>query len=276
MLTDAFTIGSAGSLELPIIAHVPAAGLRADELAKLITDRLQARSGLTERPVTTVQLKQYPSLAVRGSVERPGKYRYRPNLTVQEAIEAAGGLAQIEETGTQLALSISRSVGRVRELTVTRNTLVLPGDIIWVGRTPAPETRTARISTDGSSAGAADRTNTEERQLAAKPSQAGSSTEQQTLERERSKADALQRDLSAARRGAEAVRKEVLAARQAARDATVRYNLSLAEERQGAATLTKELGAARTDLEAVNTRVEQNTNAASRDRHAAEALANER
>ncbi len=248
MLTDAFTIGSAGSLELPIIGAVPAAGLRADELAKLITDRLQARRGLRERPLTTVQLKQYPSLAVRGSVERPGKYRYRPNLTVQEAIEAAGGVAQIEETGTQLDLSISRSVGRVRELTVTRNTLVLPGDIIWVGRTPAPETRTARISTDRSSASAADRTNTEERQLAAKPSQAGSSTEQQALERERSKADALQRDLSAARREAEAVRKEALAARREI-DALKNRRQTPSDEREHA--LRRELMAAREELDTI-------------------------
>jgi protein involved in polysaccharide export with SLBB domain len=247
MLTDAFTIGSAGSLELPIIGHVPAAGLRADELAKLITDRLQARSGLTERPVTTVQLKQYPSLAVRGSVERPGKYPYRPNLTVQEAIEAAGGVARIEETGTQLTLSISRSVGRVRELTVARNSLVLPGDIIWVGRTPAPETRTARIFTDRSSAGDADRTNTEERRLAAKPSLAGSRAEQQQAPgRERSRTDALLRDLSAARREAEAVRTEALAARREI-DALKDRQQTAGDEREHA--LRRELGAAREELD---------------------------
>ncbi len=70
ILTDVFTIGTTGSLELPIVGHVPAAGLRADELAKLITDRLQARSGLSERPVTTVQLKQNPSSAVSSAGSR--------------------------------------------------------------------------------------------------------------------------------------------------------------------------------------------------------------
>ena len=42
----AFTIGSDGALDLPMIGHIPAAGLRKSELAQLITDRLQARSGL--------------------------------------------------------------------------------------------------------------------------------------------------------------------------------------------------------------------------------------
>ena len=249
MLTDAFTIGSAGSLELPIIGDVPAAGLRTDELAKLITDRLQARRGLRERPVTTVQLKQYPSLAVRGSVERPGKYPFRPNLTVQEAIEAAGGVARIEETGTQLNLSISRSVGRVRELTVARSSLVLPGDIIWVGRTPALEARTARIFTDRPSAGDANPTNTEVRQHAAPLGPAGSRAEQQqALERERSKADALLRGPSVARREAEAVRKEALAARREI-DAPKNRQQTTGDEREHA--LRRALMAAREELDAM-------------------------
>jgi protein involved in polysaccharide export with SLBB domain len=287
LLTDAFTIGTAGLFELPIIGHVPATGLRADELAKLITDRLRARSGLLERPVTTVQLKQFPSLAVRGAVERPGKYPYRSNLTVQEAIEAAGELAPFEETETQLTLSISRSVGRVRELTVAWNTLVLPGDIISVRRTPAPETRSARISTGSSSADALDRTNTEERQLETQPSPSGSRAEQQqALERERSKADALLRDLSAARREteavreeAESVRKEALAARLAAREAVEAWAEArrvLDEERQKVERFERDLTAARRSidaLEASENRAAAAQAAALQDRQVAEAAA---
>jgi hypothetical protein len=56
-LSDVFTIGSSGTLDLPIIGSVPAAGLHPHELASLIGDRLQAISGLKQRPVTTVQRK---------------------------------------------------------------------------------------------------------------------------------------------------------------------------------------------------------------------------
>jgi regulator of replication initiation timing len=72
-LSNTFTIGTAGTLDLPIIGQVPAAGLRASELEKLITDRLQARSGFHERPVTTVTTirpNKHRSIDETGSAER--------------------------------------------------------------------------------------------------------------------------------------------------------------------------------------------------------------
>ncbi|WP_244514900.1 polysaccharide biosynthesis/export family protein [Ensifer sp. LCM 4579] len=58
LLNDTFTIGAGGTVELPVIGRLPAAGLSESELAKLITDRLQARSGSDQRPVTTVQRRR--------------------------------------------------------------------------------------------------------------------------------------------------------------------------------------------------------------------------
>lgn len=68
-LNRAFTIDTAGKLDLPAIGQVPAAGLRESELAKLITDRLQARSGFDVRPVTTVQRRQSAASSGRAKVE---------------------------------------------------------------------------------------------------------------------------------------------------------------------------------------------------------------
>ena len=68
-LNGAFTIGATGTLDLPGIGHVPAAGLRESELAKLITDRLQARSGFDVRPVTTVQRRQSATSSGDAKVE---------------------------------------------------------------------------------------------------------------------------------------------------------------------------------------------------------------
>ncbi|EHK53980.1 polysaccharide biosynthesis/export family protein [Allomesorhizobium alhagi] len=72
-LSNTFTIGTAGTLDLPIIGQVPAAGLRASDLEKLITDRLHARSGFHERPVTTVttiRSNKHRSIDETGLVER--------------------------------------------------------------------------------------------------------------------------------------------------------------------------------------------------------------
>jgi protein involved in polysaccharide export with SLBB domain len=285
VLSDAFTIGTAGTLELPIIGPVPAAGLTAHELAKLIADRLHARSGLRERPVTTVQRKHYLPLHVRGSVERPGKYPYRPNLTIEDAIEIAGGLARVEgleETATQLTLSISRRPGLVPELNVSTNSLVFPGNVIWVQRTPVPEAPQG-VSTERSSSVTSEPISVEGHPPAAKPNLNRPRTPvkpavteyQQALEQEGSRKDALLRDLSAARLEALAVRRQALAAREAAHGDAVLYKQRLAAERQRTTNLTQELSAAWADREALKARMAQDVNAASQARKAAEALVND-
>ncbi len=89
-------------------------------------------------------------------------------------------------------------------------------------------------------------------------------TQQQALERERSKAGALQRDLSAAQMEVEAARGEAIAARQ-----------GLAGQRQLVATLTQELSAAQGVIATLKAQAAQQANVASRAKQAAEVLANE-
>ncbi|SIT58441.1 conserved exported hypothetical protein [Mesorhizobium prunaredense] len=68
-LNHSFTIDSTGTLDLPLIGSIAAAGLREEELAKLISDRLQARSGRQERADITVKLIQNSSSDLTASVE---------------------------------------------------------------------------------------------------------------------------------------------------------------------------------------------------------------
>ncbi|CAH2401579.1 polysaccharide biosynthesis/export family protein [Mesorhizobium escarrei] len=68
-LNHTFTIDSTGTLDLPLIGSIAAAGLREEELAKLISDRLQARSGRQERADITVKLIQSSSSDLTASVE---------------------------------------------------------------------------------------------------------------------------------------------------------------------------------------------------------------
>jgi hypothetical protein len=67
---NTFAVGATGTLDLPIIGEVPAAGLRARELEQLITDRLQARSGFHKRPLTTLTKVQRKNVDESGSVKR--------------------------------------------------------------------------------------------------------------------------------------------------------------------------------------------------------------
>ncbi|WP_287288398.1 polysaccharide biosynthesis/export family protein [Mesorhizobium sp.] len=68
-LNHSFTIDSTGTLDLPLIGSIAAAGLREEELAKLISDRLQARSGRQERADITVKLIQNSPSDLTASVE---------------------------------------------------------------------------------------------------------------------------------------------------------------------------------------------------------------
>ncbi|UVK37852.1 polysaccharide biosynthesis/export family protein [Mesorhizobium sp. AR10] len=68
-LNGAFAIDTAGTLDLPVIGPVPAGGLYESALAKLITNRLQARSGFGVRPVATVRRTQSAASSSRAKVE---------------------------------------------------------------------------------------------------------------------------------------------------------------------------------------------------------------
>ncbi|TIP99262.1 MAG: hypothetical protein E5X60_09765 [Mesorhizobium sp.] len=68
-LNHSFTIDSTGTLDLPLIGSIAAAGLREEELAELISDRLQARSGRQERADITVKLIQSSPSDLTASVE---------------------------------------------------------------------------------------------------------------------------------------------------------------------------------------------------------------
>ncbi|KUM26883.1 hypothetical protein AU467_19340 [Mesorhizobium loti] len=87
-----FSIDSNGKVDLPNIGSIGAAGLRTDELAKLITDRLQARSGLPERPETTVRRILEPATETTNSVESAGDQAPpEPSAPEPSALAAANG-----------------------------------------------------------------------------------------------------------------------------------------------------------------------------------------
>lgn len=91
-LNDTFTIDSAGTLDLPVIGNLAAAGLREEELAELISDRLQARSGRQERADTTVKLIRNLPSDITGSVEHPG-LRKAPEPPADAADDSSSAVA---------------------------------------------------------------------------------------------------------------------------------------------------------------------------------------
>lgn len=86
-----FAVSQAGSIQLPIIGRVEAAGRDASALATEISTRLQTLMGLIEKPNTTIEILEYPPIYVVGDVTAPGEYKYRPGLTALQALAVSGG-----------------------------------------------------------------------------------------------------------------------------------------------------------------------------------------
>jgi polysaccharide export outer membrane protein/exopolysaccharide production protein ExoF len=86
-----YIVNAAGSLSLPLLGDVQAAGMGTTDLARDLGERLKDRMGLIDSPDVTVEVVQYRPFYIMGSVEKPGEYPYRPGLTILEAYAIAGG-----------------------------------------------------------------------------------------------------------------------------------------------------------------------------------------
>jgi len=91
-LSGEVTIRPDGTITMPLIGDVAAAGLSANVLAKRISERL---TEYISSPVVTVQVKEVNSyfIYVLGEVVRPGKYPLKSYANVMQGISLAGGFA---------------------------------------------------------------------------------------------------------------------------------------------------------------------------------------
>ncbi len=91
-LSGEVTIRPDGTITLPLIGDVPAAGLTANALAKRISERL---TEYVSSPIVTVQVKEVNSyfIYVMGEVLKPGKYPLKSYVNVMQGIALGGGFA---------------------------------------------------------------------------------------------------------------------------------------------------------------------------------------
>lgn len=96
-LSGEFTVGPDGSVSMPILGELTAAGDTAVALADLIGRTFQEKAGLTERPSAAVEVIRYRPFFVIGAVQRPGQYEYQPNLTVLQSLGIAQGFVRADD-----------------------------------------------------------------------------------------------------------------------------------------------------------------------------------
>ena len=102
-----FVVSETGTVVLPVIGAVSVGTMDSTALASEIAKRLQAQMGMVKRPDTTVEIIEYPPIYVVGDVTTPGEYKYRPGMTVLQALALGGGELRSNASGpSQLEIQL--------------------------------------------------------------------------------------------------------------------------------------------------------------------------
>jgi polysaccharide export outer membrane protein len=88
-----FTVGQDGSVNIPLIGEIKAAGLTGSQLERTIQNRLMAEKIFT-RPTVIISIAQVARfVSVSGGVRAPQRLQWNPDLSLSSAIGNSGGLS---------------------------------------------------------------------------------------------------------------------------------------------------------------------------------------
>jgi polysaccharide biosynthesis/export protein len=128
-LTGEFRINDTGKIAMPLLGSVPAAGLTPEKLQGNIAAAMESRN-LLQKPNVSVEIIEYRPIFVLGEVNRPGEYPYKPGMTTLSAVSTAGGFTY--RAVTDMGSVVRTSDGTTTEGSVTRRSLIQPGDVITI------------------------------------------------------------------------------------------------------------------------------------------------
>jgi protein involved in polysaccharide export with SLBB domain len=120
-----YQIDTDGSVSLPLIGTIEAAGLSKLELEQAITTKLK---GNLRNPKVTVEVVSYRPFYVLGEVQKPGEYPYRSGLNVMGAIAMAGGATY--RANNWVVLIQRAGSNEFTEHPQSPSVPVLPGDVV--------------------------------------------------------------------------------------------------------------------------------------------------
>jgi polysaccharide biosynthesis/export protein len=128
-LSGEFRVGATGTIAVPLLGNVRAAGLTPTELGQSVADALKQEK-LLQNPSVAAEVTAYRPIFVLGEVNKPGEYPYQPGMTVVTAAAVAGGFTYRAVEGY---VSVVRTVnGKALEGRATRQTYLQPGDVVTV------------------------------------------------------------------------------------------------------------------------------------------------
>ena len=128
-LTAEFRIGDSGTIALPLIGTLPAAGLSTEALAGRVGEALVQRN-LLVHPSVAAEVVTYRPIFVLGEVSKPGQYPYQPGMTMVTAAAVAGGFTY--RAIDSYASVMRTETGSAIEGKATRQSMIAPGDVITI------------------------------------------------------------------------------------------------------------------------------------------------
>lgn len=99
-----------GTIIYPLLGNIKAAGFDIREIEKTITDLLT--QDFLVNPQVSIFIKEYSKISILGEVRSPGTYEMKENLTLTQAISAAGGFTDTANTD---AIKIISGIGEKKE-----------------------------------------------------------------------------------------------------------------------------------------------------------------
>jgi polysaccharide export outer membrane protein len=129
-LTGDFRVSDAGTIALPLVGTVQAAGKSTSEVERAIATEMRNKN-LFRDPSVAVQVITYRPIFVLGMVERGGQFPYQPGMTALTGVALAGGF---NYRAIRDYVSVTRigPEGRPIEYRAPREALLQPGDTLTV------------------------------------------------------------------------------------------------------------------------------------------------
>jgi exopolysaccharide production protein ExoF len=106
-----YSVGPGGTLSVPFVGDMQAAGKTTAEVASAIGLALQRKLALPDKPEASVEMAQFRPFYISGEVQNPGQFPFVPDLTVLKAISIAGGIRRNSDYGPQLGKDLVTAKG---------------------------------------------------------------------------------------------------------------------------------------------------------------------
>ena len=137
-------VADSGSVNLPLVGEIQAAGKTAQQMERDLTARLGAK--YLQYPQVTVYIKEYNSqrVTVEGSVKKPGVYPIRGKTTLVQFIAIAGGLDESASSGGLVIVRTPNGKRSAAKFDISKiragklnDPVIKPGDLIMVNSSGA-------------------------------------------------------------------------------------------------------------------------------------------